>query len=46
MTVDVLNGAASTTNATSARCIEVERQLAEQFETVRSFHWAGYDIGL
>ncbi|MFN0305130.1 MAG: 2Fe-2S iron-sulfur cluster-binding protein [Burkholderiales bacterium] len=45
MTVVVLNGAASSTDAVGVLCTEVERQLAAQFGTVRTFHLAGYDIG-
>jgi ferredoxin-NADP reductase/multimeric flavodoxin WrbA len=44
-TAVILNGASSSNDATSALCTEVERQLAGQFETVRSFHLAGFDIG-
>jgi ferredoxin-NADP reductase/multimeric flavodoxin WrbA len=45
MTAVLLNGASSPTDVTSALCVEVERQLAAQFGTVRTFHLAGYDIG-
>jgi ferredoxin-NADP reductase/multimeric flavodoxin WrbA len=45
MSIVLLNGASSPTDATSALCAEVERQLAEQLKTVRTFHMAGYDIG-
>jgi multimeric flavodoxin WrbA len=41
----LLNGAASTEDLTSALCTETERQLASQFESVRTFHLAGFDIG-
>lgn len=45
MTVVVLNGASSPTDPAHALCAEIERQLAAQFDTVRAFHLAGYDIG-
>lgn len=45
MTAVLLNGASSPTDPTHALCAEIERQLAALFETVRSFHLAGYDIG-
>ena len=45
MTAVLLNGASSPADPAYALCTEVERQLAAHFETVRSFHLAGYDIG-
>ena len=45
MTVVLLNGASSPTDLAHTLCIEVERQLAAQLKTLRSFHLAGYDIG-
>lgn len=45
MTAVILNGARSSADLTHSLCIEVERQVAAQFTTVRSFHLAGYDIG-
>lgn len=45
MTVVVLNGASSPTDPAHALCAEVERQLAAQFDTVRAFHLASFDIG-
>lgn len=45
MTAVLLNGASSSADPAYALCTEVERQLAAQFDTVRSFHLAGYDIG-
>jgi ferredoxin-NADP reductase/multimeric flavodoxin WrbA len=45
MTAVVLNGASSPTDPAYEVCTEVERQLAARFETVRTFHLAGYDIG-
>jgi len=41
----LLNGAASMEDLTTALCTATERRLAAQFETVRTFHLAGYDIG-
>ncbi len=45
MAVIVLNGAPSPAHLAHSLCTEVECQLAAQFETVRTFHLAGYDIG-
>jgi ring-1,2-phenylacetyl-CoA epoxidase subunit PaaE len=45
MSAVLLNGASSPADPAWALCIEVERQLAAQFDTVRTFHLAGYDIG-
>jgi NAD(P)H-dependent FMN reductase len=41
----LLNGAASPSDPTSALCTEVAQQLSAQFETVRTFHLAGFDVG-
>jgi ferredoxin-NADP reductase/multimeric flavodoxin WrbA len=41
----LLNGAASPEDLTSALCTETQRQLATQFESVRTFHLAGFNIG-
>lgn len=45
MSALLLNGASSPADPACAPCTEVERQLAAQFDTVRVFHLAGYDIG-
>lgn len=45
MTAVLLNGASSPADPAHALCAEVERQLAAQFDTVRAFQLAGYDIG-
>lgn len=45
MTAILLNGATSPTDPAHALSTEVERQLAAQFDAVRTFHLAGYDIG-
>jgi ferredoxin-NADP reductase/multimeric flavodoxin WrbA len=45
MTAVLLSGASSAADPAYALGAEVERQLAAQFESVRSFHLAGYDIG-
>jgi len=45
MAVIALNGASSPAHSTHSLYTEVEHQLAAQFETVRTFHLAGDDIG-
>ena len=45
MSAVLLKGASSPADPAWALCIEGERQLAARFDTVRSFHLAGYDIG-
>jgi ring-1,2-phenylacetyl-CoA epoxidase subunit PaaE len=41
----LLNGAASPHDLTHELCVDVERHLAARFETVRTFHLAGFDVG-
>lgn len=45
MAAIILDGGSLTAHAERSLCSEVESQLAAQFETVRSVHLAGYDIG-
>lgn len=45
MAAIILDGGSLTADLSRSLCSEVEGQLAAQFETVRTFHLAGYDIG-